>query len=288
VTLPSVAITVPTWKRGEMFRKCVESLLSQDYAGHIEIMCVVDYEEPERVTPQSGQPYFPGYDKPTDLGVAQRLREIATSCGFAGLRSVRIKRGPGRSNWRPGAIHFPVFEHWLQTKCDYVSYQFSDEYSGPERISRQIRAMVNLEAQWSYCSEVEIINASGDKVGHNRYTFHRKKVPSNHLMTPTILVNRSSFESVGGLDFPLHAAAKAEEWIQTHCALIGQPVGQGDYDNYYFRVHEESLGHGQKPGSAAYQQGIAETGWVEEDHWRLWNRIAPIYQERINKVHERT
>lgn len=281
--LPSVAITIPTWRRGDLFRKSVESLLKQDYLGHVEIMCVVDYQEPE-----TGDIYDQSrgcYPELTDLAIAQDLQRLAIGGGYAGLRSVRIKRGPGRSNWRPGAIHFPVFEHWLQTKCDYVGYQFSDEYSHPSRIGMQVTGMLQGKALWSYCGNTHIVDYHDQTLEVRTYNWTRAAAGANTLMTPTILVNRNAFEAVGGLDYPLHAAAKAEIWIQTHCALMGNPsVWRPKEAAYYFIQHNESLGNGQKPGSTAYQQAINETGFLEEDHWRLWNRIDQIHNERVNRA----
>lgn len=275
-SLPSVAVTVPTWRRGEMFRKCVNSLLEQTYKGHIEIMCVVDYDPKEAIDEEDR------WTEPVpDIEIAKGLQERASTGTFAGLRSVRIKRGPGRSNWRPGAIHFPVFEHWLQTKCDLVTYQFSDEYSGPSRIELQVQAMLERSCKWSYCKEVSTIDGAGRKTGVTRYSFDRSRIPCNQLMTPSILVDRKAFFGVGGLDYPVHVAAKAEEWIQTHCALVGPEVCVPGSDMYFFRVHNESLGYGQGPNSQTYQNAIAETGWVESDHWDLWNRVADVYCARV-------
>lgn len=273
---PSIGITVPTWRRGNMFRDCVRSLLEQDYKGHIEIMCVIDHED--------GEDLGPDYVENTDFGIALTLRGEALADRWAGMRSIRIKRGPGRSNWRPGAIHFPVFEHWIQTKCELISYQFSDEMSGPQRISSQIVAMLDSHAPWSYLTNVNVINKTGQIVGYHGYAFDRKRIPSNQLMTPSIIVNKTMFEQVGGLDYPLHAAAKAEEWIQTHCALIGNPVSVDGSGLYYFRQHLESLGHEHRPGSPMYHDAVLHTGWVEEDHWRLWNHIASIYAIRAEKA----
>lgn len=286
--LPSVAITIPTWKRRELFKRSVESLLNQDYPGHIEVMCVVDHEDPSFDSTAFGNLDLcegDRYSEPNDLGIAYMMHKAAMAGGFPGLRSVRVKMGPGRSNWRPGAIHFPVFEHWLQTKCDYVGYQFSDEYSHPSRIGMQVAGMLQGKALWSYCGNTHIVDYHDQTLEVRTYNWARTAAGANTLMTPTILANRNAFEAVGGLDYPLHAAAKAEIWIQTHCALMGNPsVWRPKEAAYYFIQHNESLGNGQKPGSAAYQQAINETGFLEEDHWRLWNRIDQIHNERVNRA----
>jgi hypothetical protein len=260
-----------------MFRQCVTSLLEQSYPGHIEIMCVVDYEDPKEI--KEG-------DSRGDMAYAESLQHQASKGGYPGVRSVRIKRGPGRSNWRPGSIHYPIFEHWIQTKCDFVSYQFSDEWSGKQRIELQMKLLLGdaTYPKWSYCRQIEWVNRVGQKTGSRRYEFDRSRVPCNQLMTPSIIVHRNSFEDVGGLDFPLHAAAKAEEWIQTHCALLGEPNGVLGLDMYFFREHLESLGGSQTPGTQAYKDAILETGFVEEDHWRLWGRIANEYDVRVARA----
>jgi hypothetical protein len=290
VALPSIAVTVPTWRRGEMFRQCVTSLLEQDYLGHIEVMCVVDHEpatvKTTRVHPKYGYQIELEDQGNGDLRIAEELQFLAASGGpgggYSGLRSVRIKRGPGRSNWRPGAIHFPVFEHWLQTKCDYISYQFSDEWSGPTRLRYQMEQILDEAAKWSYCGRVEIAGGDGGVFSSRQYSFNPQSVPTNQLMTPSLLIHRQSFEEVGGLDFPIHAAAKAEEWIQTHCAFLGKPARISHANMYFFREHPESLGNNQKPNSETYRTAIAETGFVEEDHWRLWHRVVNTYNSRID------
>lgn len=276
---PTIAVAVPTWKRGNMFRDCVTSLLSQDYKGHIEVMCIIDHEDEQDLGPD--------HLENTDLGIALTMQGEALADKWAGMRSIRIKRGPGRSNWRPGAIHFPVFEHWIQTKCELVTYQFSDEMSGPSRFSSQVISMLDTKAQWSYLTHVNVINGAGQNTGYRGYGFDRGRIPCNQLMTPSIIVNKAAFELEGGLDYPLHTAAKAEEWIQTHCALTGSPVGIDGSGLYYFREHDASLGHGQKPGSPTYYNSVLQTGWVEEDHWRLWNHIAGIYAKRVERARSR-
>jgi hypothetical protein len=106
-------------------------------------------------------------------------------------------------------------------------------------------------------------------------------------MTPTILVNRNAFEAAGGLDYPIHAAAKAEIWIQTYCAVLGNPaVWRPKEAAYYFIHHDESLGNDQRPGSLAYKEAIDSTGFLEEDHWRLWNRIAHIHDNCARRARE--
>ncbi|TXH10791.1 MAG: hypothetical protein E6R03_14990 [Hyphomicrobiaceae bacterium] len=262
----------------------VRSLLEQDYPGHIEVMCVVDHEEPvisDRNFGDLDLGEVDRYSELTDLGIAFAMQKTAGAGGFAGLRSVRIKRGPGRSNWRPGAIHFPVFEHWLQTKCDLVTYQFSDEWSGPGRFRLQVEAM--KDADWCYLQKVNIVHPTG-KFVERQYTFDYKKLPCNQLMTPSILVKRERFFKIGGLDYPLHAAAKAEEWIQVACACLGKPAVCSSPDHYHFLEHADSLGNDQKPNSKTYDEAIAETGWLEADHWKLWAVAEPSHLERARRA----
>jgi hypothetical protein len=98
----------------------------------------------------------------------------------------------------------------------------------------------------------------------------------------SFLVRRREFIEVGGCDYPFHAGANAEAWIIAHCGLMGDPAPAGW--PMYFRVHEEALGSGQGPGSSTYNESVSITGFMEEDHWRLWEAIRPVYEKRVSKA----
>lgn len=248
-----------------MFEQSLYSLLMQNYTGHIEIM-VVD-------------------DRSTDntLEIVRIAQASAAANVFAGMRSVRLINGPGRCNWRPGAIHWPVFNQWLATKCKYVGYQFSDDYSDHRRVKIQIDGMEGFGLDWSYCKTVRFVDVNDKFVRKQNYEFTPRMLPSLHLMVPGMLVNAAKFREVGGLDFPIHVGAKAEEWIITHAALLGKPV-EAVGELFSFRLHDEALGAKQGPTSSTYVAAVNETGWVEEDHWALWRRVEHVHQAAAMKA----
>lgn len=262
--LPDVSFVIPTWNRAHTLDRCIGSLVDQSYPGSLEIV-VVD-------------------DRSTDntVGLVQKWRDhIAPKAAYP--RPIRLTYGPGRSNWRPGAIHRPFFEHCLMSKARFVGYQFSDDYSDMYRVESQVRAMMDLRKHWSFCRHSRYVDLNEKLLESKTHDWDRERDLA-YSRGPTLpvfgfLIERDRFILAGGCDYPLHAGANAEAWIIAHCAMTSDPaIAECPM---YFRVHDEALGNKQKPGSDTYKKSIAETGFLEEDHWHLWGQIDSIYIHRL-------
>lgn len=264
--LPSVSFVIPTWNRAHTLEQCIETLVNQDYSGPISVL-VVD-------------------DQSTDntVGLVERWQTLAKDHQFP--REVKLQFGPGRSNWRPGAIHRPFFEHALTCKAEYVGYQFSDDYSSYNRVRLQVGEMQMRQKYWSYCRETKFVDLNGNVKSRKSHDFVRSRdmQASTGPLLPVygFLVNRRKFIDAGGCDYPLHAGANAEAWISIHCGMTSDPVIVDC--PMFFRVHEEALGNKQKPGSSTYRESTSITGFVEEDHWALWAKIQDVYNLRAHQA----
>lgn len=190
--------------------------------------------------------------------------------------------GPGLCNWRPGAIHWPVFQAWLTTKSPFVTYLFSDDLSLPPRYARQVAVMKNLPQYPACYTGTEIVNGDGRTL--------KVLVPPPRLAfggiptyTESLVIRREAFEAVGGLDFPIHAAAKAEAWIWAACGAAGQLAYIPHILGLRFREHPETI---SASGKERYKAAVEKTRFFEEDHWRLWKRIEPRFEELVRKAKE--
>jgi len=264
--LPTVSIVIPIWNREHTLDQCIKSLVDQDYDGSIDVLLVDDQSVDGTAA------------------LAHRWAELARM--HPRERTVRLQFGPGRSNWRPGAIHRPFFEHALTSKADYVAYQFSDDYSSRSRISMQIEGMQKWQRDWSFCGRTIFVNAGGQENRRVLHDFDRatKMVPATGPTLPvySFLVKREPFVSSGACDYPMHAGACAEAWIIAHCGIMGDPYVVPC--SFFFREHNEALGHGQGPQSQTYKDAVAHTGFLEQDHWLLWRHIEHVYNERVGEA----
>lgn len=192
----------------------------------------------------------------------------------------QIIDGPGFCNRRPGAIHWPVFQAWLTTRCPYVTYLFSDDRVEHLRYGAQVEDLKKTGASAAY-THTTIIDSRG-KAKH--------VVPAPgvgpHLFggipafTESLVLDRKKFFEVGGLDYPIHVAALAEAWIWAAAGAAGKLVrtdilGAGDLE---FREHPETI---TESGKTTYADHVKVTRFREEQHWELWNRVEQRYRELV-------
>jgi hypothetical protein len=271
VSLPSVSFITLTWNREQMLLDCIRSLLQQDYEGSIHCH-ILD-------------------DKSTDntVGSFQQLEKEANASALA--RRVTYDMGPGYSNFRPGAIHGSFFHHVLNSDADYVGYQFSDDYCAHDRVRKQVEGMEEKGLRWSFCGTTHWTRADQSIARTQPHIFHRESqmVPAIGPTLPVygFLVHRQSFIDVGGCDEPERAAACAEAWIVANCGLMGDAHVADTV--MCFRVHPNNLGSTGRAGQKLYNEATAVTKMTEDDHWRLWREIEPVYKERVlraQKLHD--
>jgi len=252
-----------------MLNECIQCLVEQTYEGPITIW-VVD-------------------DKSTDntKGLVDRWAgKTAASGSFDPRRRLGYLEGPGYSNFRPGAIHKSFFDHCLRVKDDYVAYQFSDDYCQLNRVHEQVMGMEESDAKWSFCGTTNFVNEHRSKKRQVSHSFSREMQmrPSKGPTLPVygFMVHRQSFIDAGGCEEPERCGRSAEAWIVAHCGLMGDPHVANTI--MFFREHPTNLGATGRAGQALYKRATAVTGMTEDDHHALWDQIAPVYNERVNRA----
>lgn len=104
VTLPAVTAVIPTHNRPVQMRRALESILTQDYDGEIEIIVVFDAEDP----------YLPDVEIPPQRSVTTITNE--RSRGLAGARNSGI----------------------LAATYDYVAFLDDDDWWMPNKLTAQM------------------------------------------------------------------------------------------------------------------------------------------------------
>lgn len=186
--------------------------------------------------------------------------------------------GPGLCNWRPGAIHWPVFQAWLTTKCPYVTYMFSDDRTTAMRYEEQLRR-IKMEGAAAVFSPTRLIDKDG-RPGRMIFPSPTPSFGGIHTFAETLVIDREKFFAVGGLDFPVHVAAKAEAWIWAAAGAAGKLRYVG-VTGFEFREHPETL---SASASARYEKAVATTRFTEADQWKLWGRVEPRFGELCQKA----
>lgn len=178
---PSVCVVVPTHNRPAEVRKAIDTIVAQDYEGHVEILVVHDREDPDQSLVTAG-------DRP--------------------VRVMRNDRTPGLAGGRNTGI--------MAATTDLVAFCDDDDYWAPTKLRRQIDALASEpEAPLVTCS---IVVEYGDKstprsAGVDRVT-HEMLVGSRMAMlhSSTFVFRRSALLGELGLineDIP---GSQNEDW----------------------------------------------------------------------------
>jgi glycosyltransferase involved in cell wall biosynthesis len=103
--LPAVSTVIPTHNRPQLMQRALESVLAQDYDGHIEVIVVFDACEPFRPA--------------VEIPVGRSLRVVVNqrSRGLAGARNTGI----------------------LEAQHDYVAFLDDDDYWLPGKLAAQMQ-----------------------------------------------------------------------------------------------------------------------------------------------------
>lgn len=239
--IPDLCIVIPAWNREKLLAECLSSVFAN--TGFSKEVWVVD-------------------DASTD-----NTKSVAESFGC------KIISGPGRCNWRPGAVHWPVFQGWMMTKAKYITYLFSDDLSLPSRYITQLN---------SFKPEFSAVYADTTIIDGNGKTkrVHTAPLKLNFGGIPTycesLVIDREKFIKAGGLDWPIHCAYMAEGYIWSACGAGGL-VRKADAPGFCFREHANALSSGAVTGSAFDKQQRALTGWGGPEAIDLWTRVIPQY-----------
>lgn len=196
----------------------------------------------------------------------------------------QVINGPGLCNWRPGAIHWPVFQAWLTTKCPFVTYLFSDDLSNPPRYKTQLEVLKRYPELAGSFAPCQLAFPNGEAKGAPLFP-NVDGTSLIHFYTETLVLRRKPFEEVGGLDYPIHAAAMAEAWIWAAAQAAGR-LAYVNTPGFIFREHPETLSASGTPESKRSVQASNETRWGAEETWALWRRIEPRFSDLVRKAKE--
>lgn len=242
-----LCVAVPAWNRETMLIECLRSLKGN-----------------------------------TDVSMEITVIDDRSSDGTRGVAEefgCKVIDGPGYCNWRPGAIHWPVFHTWLVTKCPYITYIFSDDRSRAPRLAAQLRAMKEkgFAATFANTTLLDVDGYPSRTVKPKTGDFSFGGIPA---YTETLVIDRKKFVEAGGLDYPIHVAAQAEAWIWAAAGAAGR-IAYVDVDGFQFRKHPGTLTNDAKN---KYAEATAVTEFLEEDHWELWKRVTPRFFELVARA----
>lgn len=253
--MKDLCVVIPAWNREKMLSECLDALKNNTSVS-MEVW-VVD-------------------DRSTD-----RTRQVAESYGC------NIIDGPGMCNWRPGAIHWPVFQVWLMTKCPFITYLFSDDLSIAPRYNAQLEYMkLHPELSATY-AKTKIFRDKAHPFLMGLDT--TSPYPGAQLFggiptyTESLVIRREPFIAAGGLDYPIHVAYNAEAWIWAAAGAAGKVVPV-NADGFYFREHADTLSKDLSSESAKGKAMEQKTGWGAADAARLWKVAEPKFLMLVEKA----
>lgn len=255
---PSLCIAIPAWNREAMLAECIAPL-RQELNYTVEIV-VID-------------------DRSSD-----GTRRVAE------LYGCRIIDGPGYCNWRPGAIHWPVFHAWLTTKCPYISYIFSDDIPIPKTYASAISFLEEGKQKGITAVYSDTVVVDADK---SRSRVAVAPPPGPHLFggipayTESLVIAREPFIAVGGCDFPIHAAAMAEAWIWAAAGAAGRVCKLNRGPALAFREHAGTLSAIGTPESELSARARLITNFGAEEAWALWRRAEPTFHNLVARAKEK-
>ena len=211
-----ISIIVPVYNREKFLGSCIESVLSQDYDGNLEIII-------------------------SDDGSKDKSLAIAQSYG----EKIRIIEKPqdckdqGASGARNRGIAAAIYS--------YIGFLDSDDYYLPGHIKRMVDALdSNEEIDYFFCrSKKEIVLENGEKL---LIDWTRKKLSrldkeyhvlsrSYCIHTNTIVLRNNVFKTVGLFNTTLSNGEDTEMWLRIAEHFKGQFI---DYFGSAYKIgHEE-------------------------------------------------
>ena len=171
-----VSVILPTYNRGYCISKSIESVLNQSY-NELELIVVDDgsTDETENIV---------------STYVDKKQRRV---------RYIKLEKNAGVCNARNIGIKY--------AEGTYIAFQDSDDFWMPEKLEKQMDAIKNANADYSYTyieymlngekvivppEEVPLENLSGN--------VYHKILERNTIGAPTLVMARYCYEKIGGFD----------------------------------------------------------------------------------------
>lgn len=220
---PLVSVVVPTRGRPELVREAVESVVSQDYAGEIELVVVHDQED-------------------HDPELARLAR------GADPVRSVRVisnTHTPGLVGSRNTGLE--------QTTGEFVASLDDDDAWHPDKIRRQVARLIAEPDILAVGSGIRIVlpdGSSSDWLGRDdhitRTMLLRNRIKELH--SSTLVMRRDTFAKVGMYDETLPRGYGEDYDLVLRISRVGR-IG----------VVREPLANIRRDGQSYYQRRAAHT-----------------------------
>jgi glycosyltransferase involved in cell wall biosynthesis len=227
---PSVCVVVPTRDRPALLARAVASILAQNYPGELEVLIVVDQDDPASAT--------------AELPPDRRVRVVTNT------------RKPGLSGTRNTGI--------MLATTDLVAFCDDDDEWLPRKLARQVRALTKVAgAEFATCSiEVDFEGSRSVRLAGRRLITHDDLLPSRMSMlhSSTFLIGRTALiDDIGLIDENV-PGSQNEDWDLLLRASARAPIVH--VDDPLVRVYWSSRSY----FSRDWETKIASRTWMLERH----------------------
>jgi len=162
---PSVGVVIPTRNRPAQLRQAIESVLTQDYQGEVQVVVVFDGTEPDETLADGGRVLVRSNDRKPGLGGAR-------NCGILATRSDLVAFCDDDDRWRPGKLRAQVTAMRATDGAEFCSCgiavvfegRSSDRLAGAAEVTHQdlIRSrMVMVHSSTYLASRAALVDGIG-------------------------------------------------------------------------------------------------------------------------------
>ena len=123
---PSVGVVIPTRNRPGQLRQAIESVLTQDYQGNVQVVVVFDGTEPDGTLADGGRVLVRANDRKPGLGGAR-------NCGILATRSDLVAFCDDDDRWRPGKLQAQVAAIQASDGAEFCSCGIAVQFEGSSR-----------------------------------------------------------------------------------------------------------------------------------------------------------
>lgn len=259
---PFVSVIIPTYNRSAYVKDAIESVLSQSYS-NLEIIVVDD-------------------------GSTDDTRDVITL--FADRVRYFYQDNKGPSSARNMGIS--------EATGDFVAFLDSDDLWRQDKLEKQLKLFGENSRLGLVASGHDVINHRGEHIlsyilkPKELNQLHSRRIIRNLFSTPSVLVRKSCFDSVGVFDEKLYFAEDWDMWLRIisayDAAMVNEPLAT-------IRNHQESITREYSDKNLAdWESVIARHGHskglifdivtLKRYSWFYWNK-ASIFRKKGRWAH---
>jgi glycosyltransferase involved in cell wall biosynthesis len=209
---PKVSVVIPTYNRKDILVETIQSVLDQSF-NDFEILVI---------------------DNGSTDGTEHVIKEIKDN---------RIHYHWMNPTGRPA---FPRNVGIRMAQGEYVAFLDSDDLWLPEKLEKQVAFLENNpNLNWVYCKFEQLEHTTGKISEPTNWQYYQGKVApklifKNFIASPTLLINKSVFDKVGGFDERLNLST-VEDWELWLRIASLYPVGFVPEVLVRYRIHQNNL-----------------------------------------------